>query len=56
MRRTINYEVSYRDAKYRFVRRGGWHLKIKKMCSEMVKIDQKVQNVLLGVDIATLVG
>ena len=24
-------------AKYHFVRRVGWHLKIKKMCSEMVK-------------------
>ena len=52
MRRTISYyeiimkyhpEILY--AQYHFVRRVGWHLEIK-TCSEMVKIDQKTQNVL----------
>ena len=51
-------EILY--AKYHFVRRVGWHLKIKKMCSEMVKNIPKsakcaVAMVLLGVAMTTLV-
>ena len=66
--RTISYyeiimkyhqEILY--AKYHFVRRVGWYLKIKKMCSEMVKNRPKSANcalsmVLVGVAMATLVG
>ena len=68
MRRTISYyeiimkyypEILY--AKYHFVRLVGWHLKIKKKCSEMVKNRPKsakcaLSMVLLGVAMATLVG
>ena len=42
----MKYHPEILYAKYHFVRRVGWHLKIKKMCSKMVKIDPKVQNVL----------
>ena len=52
-------EILY--AKYHFVRPVGWHLKMKKMCSEMVKNRPKsaecaLSMVLLGVAMATLVG
>ena len=52
-------EIVY--AKYHFVRRVGWHLKFKKMCSEMFKNRPKsaecaLSMVLLGVAMATLVG
>ena len=33
----MKYHPEILYAKYHFVRRVGWHLKIKKMCSEMVK-------------------
>ena len=48
-------------AKYDFVRGVGWHLKIKKICSKMVKNRPKsakcaLSMVLAGVAMATLVG
>ena len=47
--------------KYHFARRVGWHLKIKKMCSEMVKNRSKsaesaLSMVLLGVAMTMLEG
>ena len=57
---TYHPEILY--AKYHFVRRVGWHLKIKKkMCSEIVKNRPKsvkcaLSMVLLGIAMATLVG
>ena len=51
-------EILY--AKYHFVRRVGWYLKIKKCVQKWSKLDEKVQNVLylflLDVAMATLVG
>ena len=52
-------EILY--AMYHFVRRVGWHLKIKKCVSEMVKsrpksADCALSMVLLGVAMAKLVG
>ena len=58
----MKYHPEILYAKYHFVRRVGWHLKIKKCVQKWSKIDQKVQNVLyismvlLGVAMVTLVG
>ena len=56
----MKYHPAILYAKYNFVRSVGWHLKIKKMCSEMVKNGPKcakcaISMVLLGVAMATLV-
>ena len=56
----MKYHLEMLYAKYHFVRRVGWHLKIKKICSEMVKNRPKsakcaLSMVLLGVDMGTLV-
>ena len=42
----MNYHPEILYAKYHFVRRVGWHLKIKKCVRKWSKIDPKVQNVL----------
>ena len=57
----MKYHPEMVYAKYHFVRRVGCRLKIKKMCSEMVKNRPKTAKcalsiVLLGVAMATLVG
>ena len=57
----MKYHPEILYAKYHFVRRVGWHLKMKKMFSEMVKNRPKraecaLSMVLLGVAMATLVG
>ena len=57
----MKYHPEILYAKYNFVRSVGWHLKIKKMCSEMVKNRPKSAECalsmgLLGVAMATLVG
>ena len=56
-----NYHPEILYAKYHFVRSVGRHLKIKEMCSEMVKNSPKSAEgalfmVLLRVAMATLVG
>ena len=56
----MKYHPEILYAKYNFVRSVGWHLKIKKMCSEMVKNRPKsaecaLSMVLLGVAMAMLV-
>ena len=55
----MKYHPKILYAKYRFARHVGWHLNIKKMCSEMVKNRPKrakcvLSMVLLGVAMATL--
>ena len=57
----MEYHPEILYAKYHFVRHVGWHLRIKKMCSEMVKNRPKsakcaLSMVLLGVAMVTLVG
>ena len=57
----MEYHLEILYAKYHFVRRVGWHLKIKKMCSEMAKNRPKsaefaLSMVLLGAAMVTLVG
>ena len=57
----MKYHPEILYAEYNFVRSVGWHLKIKKMCSEMVQNIPKsdecaLSMVLLGVAMATLVG
>ena len=44
----MKYHPEILYAKYNFVRRVGWHLKIKKCVQKWSKIDQKVQKVLYG--------
>ena len=57
----MKYHPEILYAKYNFVRSVGWHLKIKKICSEMVKnrpksAESALSMVLPGVAMATLVG
>ena len=57
----MKYQPEILYAKYHFVRHVGWHLKIKKICSEMAKNRTKTAEfalsmVLLGIAMATLVG
>ena len=57
----MKYHPEILYAKYHFVRSVGWQLKIKKICSEMVKnrpksAESALSLVLLGVAMATLVG
>ena len=57
----MKYHPEILYAEYNFVRSVGWHLEIKKMCSEMVKNRPKsaecaLSMVLLGVAMATLIG
>ena len=57
----MKYHPEILYAKYHFVRRVGWHLKINKCVQKWSKIDQKVQNVLYlwffwALPMATLVG
>ena len=57
----MKYHPEILYAKYHFVRRVGWHLKIKKYVQKWPKIDEKTAEfalsmVLLGIAMATLVG
>ena len=45
----MKYHPEILYAKYHFVRRVGWHLKMKKCVQKWSKIDQKVQNLMCSI-------